>query len=201
MPLTCLSNFGRTPEMPLINCEINLILTWSANCVISEVNRAITFTITDTYQLQIIQNYCNNQNHDSDAQLTGININQNINRKTKWMFRLLNWSSFQGLNRLLVLPFQDNARRTRQTGYFPPKVEIKGYNVMIDEQNVFDQTLKTDLRTYDSIRKIKIGPVDDYATPCLLNYSYFKENYKLISIDLSKQQALDADPKKKNATN
>ena len=46
MPLKDLSNFGRTFEMPLISCEINLILTWSANGVISEADRAITFTIT-----------------------------------------------------------------------------------------------------------------------------------------------------------
>ena len=46
-----------------------------------------------------------------------------------------------------------------------------------------------------NIRKIATGKGDDYATGCLLDYSYFKENYKLIAIDLSKQQALDADPK------
>ena len=48
MPLKYLSNFWRTLEMPLINCEINLILTWSANCGISEGNRVSTFAITDT---------------------------------------------------------------------------------------------------------------------------------------------------------
>ena len=50
VPLKYLSNFYRTLEMPLINCEINLILTWSANCVISNAapNQATTSTITDT---------------------------------------------------------------------------------------------------------------------------------------------------------
>ena len=50
IPLKYLSNFWRALEMPLINCEINLILTWSANCVISSaaVNQATTFAITDT---------------------------------------------------------------------------------------------------------------------------------------------------------
>ena len=70
--------------MPLINCEINLILTWSLNCVISEDNIVTTFTITDTklyvpvvtFKLKILQNYCNNGNQDSNTQLTGININQ-----------------------------------------------------------------------------------------------------------------------------
>ena len=54
---------------------------------------------------------------------------------------------------------------------------------------------KNDLRTYDNIRKIATGQGDDYTTGCFLDYSYFKENYKLIAIDLSKQQNLDADPK------
>ena len=48
-------------------------------------------------------------------------------------------------------------------------------------------------KTYENIRKISIGEGDDYTTGCLLDYSYFKENYKLIAIDLSKQQELDAD--------
>ena len=50
-PLKYLSNFWRTLEMPLINCEINLILTWSTNCVIVSTNVAnqnATFEITDT---------------------------------------------------------------------------------------------------------------------------------------------------------
>ena len=50
-------------------------------------------------------------------------------------------------------------------------------------------------KTYENIRRIAIGQGDDYTTGCLLDYSYFKENYKLIAIDLSKQQALDADPR------
>ena len=50
LPLMYLSNFGGDLEMPLINCEVNLILTWSVNCVISNAaaNQAITFPVTDT---------------------------------------------------------------------------------------------------------------------------------------------------------
>ena len=51
-------------------------------------------------------------------------------------------------------------------------------------------------KTYENIRKIAAGKGDDYTTGCLLNYPYFKDNYKMIAIDLSKQQALDADPRK-----
>ena len=48
-------------------------------------------------------------------------------------------------------------------------------------------------KTYEKIRKIATGQGDDYTTGCLLDYSYFKDHYKMIEIDLSKQQALDAD--------
>ena len=48
VPLKYFSNFWRTPEIPLINREINLITTWSSNCVISEGNKVTTFAITET---------------------------------------------------------------------------------------------------------------------------------------------------------
>ena len=51
-------------------------------------------------------------------------------------------------------------------------------------------------KTYENIRKIATGKGDDYTTVCLLDYPYFKDNYKMIAIDLSKQQVLDADPRK-----
>ena len=49
--------------------------------------------------------------------------------------------------------------------------------------------------TYENITKITIVQLDDYTTGCLLDYTYFKKHYKMITIDLSKQQVLDADPK------
>ena len=64
---------------------------------------------------------------------------------------------------------------------------------MIDGKNFLDQTINSDLKTYENIRKIATGQGDDYTTGCLLDYSYFKENYKMIAIDLSKQQVLDVD--------
>ena len=66
---------------------------------------------------------------------------------------------------------------------------------MIDGKNFFDQPINSDLKTYENIRKIATGQGDDYTTGCLLDYSYFKENYRMIAIDLSKWQALDADPR------
>ena len=65
---------------------------------------------------------------------------------------------------------------------------------MIDGFFFFDQPVKSDKVTYKNIRKIATGQGDDYTTGCLLDYTYFKK-YKMIAVDLSKQQALDADPK------
>ena len=66
---------------------------------------------------------------------------------------------------------------------------------MIDGRNFFDQPINSMNKTYENITKIATGQGDDYINGCLLDYSYFKENYKMIAIDLSKQQALDADPR------
>ena len=63
------------------------------------------------------------------------------------------------------------------------------------EKNFFDQPINNMIKTYENIRKIIIGQGDNYITGCLLDYSYFKKYYKMIAIDLSKKQALDADPK------
>ena len=97
--------------------------------------------------------------------------------------------SFQGVNRLFVLSFENKDDRKVNTKYYLQTVEIKDYNVMIDGQNFFDQPVKT----YDSIRKIAIGQGDNYAAGCLLYYNYFNNYHKMIA-DLSKRQALDADP-------
>ena len=67
---------------------------------------------------------------------------------------------------------------------------------MIDGRNFFDQPINSMSKTYENIRKIATVKGDDYTTGCLLDYPYFKNNYKMIAIDLSKQQALDTDPGK-----
>ena len=61
---------------------------------------------------------------------------------------------------------------------------------MIDGKNIFDQPVKNDKIMYEKIRKVATGQGDDYTTGgCLLDYIYFKNYYKMIAIDLSKQQA------------
>ena len=66
---------------------------------------------------------------------------------------------------------------------------------MINGENFFDQPIKNNKVKYEIIRKIATGQGDDYTTGCLLDYPYFKNSYKMIAVNLSKQQSLDPDPR------
>ena len=66
---------------------------------------------------------------------------------------------------------------------------------MIDWRNSFDQPIRNNIKTYENSRKVVTGQKDYFTASCLLDYPYFNENYKLVAIYLSKQKALDADPK------
>ena len=87
----------------------------------------------------------------------------------------------------MVLSFKDEESQESYKQYYLPTVEIKDYIVIINRRNFFDHTIKNDLRTYDNIRKAATGQGDDYKTGCLLDYPYFKQYYKLIATDSSKQ--------------
>ena len=207
VPLKYLSNFWISLEMPLINCEINLILTWSVNCVISSAaaNQTTTFSITDTKFYVPVVTLSTEDNEKLLQQLkSGFKRTINWNKyhsKTKTLndpkpyLDFLFDPSFQGVNRLFVLPFNDLDDRTGHSRYYLPNAKVKDYNVTIDGKNLFDQPVKSYIRTYENIRKITTGQGDDYTTGCLLDYNFFKKNYKMIAIDLSKQQSLHADPK------
>ena len=66
---------------------------------------------------------------------------------------------------------------------------------MIDAKMFFDKPIENDKITNENIRKIATGQGDDCTTNCLLDYAYFRDYYKMVAIDLSTQQALDADPR------
>ena len=66
---------------------------------------------------------------------------------------------------------------------------------MIDGRNFYDQPINDLIKQYDEVRKVSTGQGDDYTTGCLLDYVYFKDNYRTIALYLSKQKALDADPR------
>ena len=91
--------------------------------------------------------------------------------------------SFQGVSRLFVLAFEDDTQRISHSGYYLPNVEIKNY-LMINGENLFDQPIKIDKVTYESITKICTCSGDDYSTGSLLDYPYFKDSYKMIAVDL-----------------
>ena len=82
--------------------------------------------------------------------------------------------SFQELNKLFALSFEDEAQRTSYKRYYLPTVEIKNYNIMIVGQKFFDKPVRNDLITYDSIQKIATSQADSYIYGCLLDYNYFK---------------------------
>ena len=98
---------------------------------------------------------------------------------------------FQGVNKLFILFLENEEDRKVHTGFYLRKVEIKEYNVINDGPNFFDQPVKSGIRTYDNTPKNAKGQGDDYTIGCLLESNY----YNIIAIDLSKQQALDSDPK------
>ena len=159
--------------MPLINCEVNLILTWSKNCVISSATGETKFTITETKLYVLAVTLSTQDNAKLLHQLKSgfkstINWNKyESNIKTFAQNRYLNYltnPSFQGVNRLFVLSFENENDRTSHSTYYLPKVEIKDYNVMIDSKNFFDQPINSMTEAYENIRKIAIGQEDNYAT-------------------------------------
>ena len=197
VPLRYLSNFWRTLEMPLINGEVELILTWSTDCfIISTVaNQNPTFTITETnlYVPVVILSTQDNAKLLPQLKL-GFKRTVSWNKylpKPELLAQNANLNhliepSFQGVNRLFVLAFENDDQRTSNKRYYIPNVEIKDYNVMIDGKNFFDQPIKDNKVTYENITKISTGQREDYTAGCLLDYTYFKNYYKMIAVALSK---------------
>ena len=155
-------------------------------------NQVPTFTTTDT-NLHVPFVFLSTQDNvkllkqlESDFKRT-INWNKYQSKKTsqtqnRYLHFLID-PSFQGVNRLFLLSFENENGRENYNRYYLPTVEMKDYNVMIDG------------RIYDNIRNIAPGQGDDYKTGFLLDYPQFKDQYKMIAIDSDKHQALDAHPK------
>ena len=204
VPLKYLSNFWRTLEMPWINFEVNVILTWSSACVITNSTGVGTFEITDTNLYVPVVSLSTKENAKLLQQLKSgfkriINWNKYLSKpellRRNPTLNYLIEPSFQGVNRLFFLAFENDTQRTSHSGYYLPSAEIKNYNIVINGENFFHQPIKNKKVTYDNIRKIARGYGDDYTTGCLLDYPFFIETYKLIAVDLSKQKSLDFDPK------
>ena len=211
VPLKYISNFFISLEMPLVNCKVDLELTWTKDCAIcnddAAANTVVSFKITDTELYVSIVALSTKDNSNLNKQLS-----EGFKRTVHWneyktipdsgataaadpYTKTLD-SSFQGVNRLFVLGFgrgDNDPKRNRYRRYYLPRAEITKYNVLIDGRNFYDQPINSQIRQYDEIRKIATGKADNYATGYLLDYKYFKEFYKLVAIDLPKQKELDAD--------
>ena len=180
-------------------------MTWSSTCVLiatNILNQNATFAITDTKLYVPVVTLSTQENTKFLQQLKSgskrvINWNKYLS-KPELLAQNSNLNhlvepSFQGVNRLFVLAFENDNHRTSDDRYYLPTVEIKDYNIMINGEKCSDQPIKNNKVTYENIRKIAIGQGDDYTTG--LDYPYFLDTYKMIAANLSKQQALDADPR------
>ena len=228
VPLKYVRSFVISLEMPLVNCKIDLELTWHKDCMISIANAAagqvVSFMITNTKLYLPVVTLSTKDNNNLTKQLNDgfkrtIYWNQYLSKpfpetphKKTGITRFVVDAAFQSLNRLFVLAFEDTRAdeaadapaprnlvanrviRDSYRKYYVTRVDITSYNVLIDGRNFYDQPINDSIRKYDEIRKIATGKGDNYATGRLLDFDYFKKNYQLIAVDLSKQRELDADP-------
>ena len=199
--------------MLLINYKIELSLNWIERCLLTVANTA-TFKITDAKLYVPIVTL----SAEDNAKLSKL-LSEGFKRSIYWNkykvikniveiaanneekpIRGLLDSSRKGLKRLFVLVFNNTTGNDQVSvdsykKYFLPRVKIENYNIEIDGSNFYDQPINDSIKQYDEIRKKSTGQGDDYTTGCLLDFAYFGKNYRLIAADLSKQKALDADPK------
>ena len=226
IPLKHLNNFWRSLNMPLINFEVELILTWSKNCVLIDkltrdadydANPAVykkdnpenaIFQITDTKLYVPVVTLSKENNIKLLEQLkTGFKRTikwnkyrsqmsiQNNDNNLNYLIDL----TFKNVNKLFVLSFErtEDHKDYRDSfiHYYVPKVQIKDFNVLIDGRSFFDFPVKNEEEAYEKI--IDRSNNNNYTTGNLLDFAYYKDNYKLIAIDLSKQTKIK-DPQQIN---
>ena len=214
IPLKYLGNFWKSLDIPLFNCEITLILSWYKEFVLvgrafrgptaaaaNRINSPTTakFEITDCkLYVPVVTLSDENDNKLLEQLKSGFRrsikwnkymsqlSNQNKNNNLNYLID----TTFSNVNRLFVLSFENEDDRTSYYKFYVPSVEIKDYNVLIDGNAFFELPIKNIEGTYEKI--IQITDHSSYYTRGnLLDYEYFKEHYKLIAIDLSKQIQLE----------
>ena len=210
IPLKYLGNFWRALSIPLISCEISLELKWNKNRVKTSLEQrdigggnrdnaptgatlaindcklyvpAVTLSKDD--EIKLLTNLKSGFKREIiwnkyRSQMTTEAINNNLN--------ILIDPTFPNVNKLFVLAYQTADDRQSFSQSYLPNVMVKGYNVIIDKLAFFDLPIKTEEEAYEKI--IDISRNNEYTTGNLLDYDYFKKYYKLIPIDLSKQQVL-----------
>ena len=210
IPLKYLSNFWRALNMPLISCEVSLELKWDKNCIITSQQIGINLDGGNTAALTgatLAINDCKlyipvvTLSKDDEIKLL-TSLKSGFTREIEWnkyrsqvsteainnKLNILIYPTFTNVNRLLVLAYQTADDRQSFSQFYLPRVMVKDFNVIIDKLAFFDLSIKTEEEAYEKI--IDISRNNEYATGNLLDYDYFKKYYKLIAIDLSKQQVL-----------
>ena len=218
LPLKYLSNFWRSLNIPFINCEVELILSWFKNCVITNkstrdanyVGNPIvheidnpenaTFQITDTKLYVPVVTL----SKENDMKLLE-QLKSGFKRTIKWnkyrsqmiiqpknnnLNHLID-PTFMNVNRLFVLSFPRNNNtdsRYSFSNYYVPKVRIIDFNVLIDGKSFFDLPVNNEEEAYEKIMDMNNN--NNYTAGNLLDFAYYKENYRLIAIYLSKQTKL-----------
>ena len=215
VPLKHLSNFWRHLDMPLINCEVELILTWLKNCVLidkstREANYGAdpnvceidnpenaTFKIADVKLFVPVVTL----SKENDIKLLE-QLKTGFKRTIKWnkyrsqmsihpQNNYLNYlidPTFTNVNRVFVLSLPRNNNtdsRYAFSNYYVPEVKVNDFNVLIGGKSFFDLSVKNDEEAYE-----KIIDNSGYSTGNLLDYAYYKKHYRLIATDLSKQTKL-----------
>ena len=211
-PLKYLGNFWRALNIPLISCEVSLELKWNKNCVITSLEErqvdagppvvrdnsptGATLAINDCkLYIPVVT-----LSKDDEIKLL-TNSKSGFKREIIWNkyrshmtmeainnLNILIDPTFTNVNRLFVLANQNVDDRQSYDEFYLPKVMIKDYNVIIDKLAFFDLPIKTEEEAHEKI--IDISRNNEYTTGNLLDYDYFKKYYKLIAIELSKQQVL-----------
>ena len=225
VPLKHLSNFWRHLDIPLINCEVELILTWFKNCALIDKSTREADYGADPNVYEI------NNPEDAAFKITDIKLFVPLVTLSKENFiklleqlktgfkRTIKWNkyrsqmsiqpqnnnlnylidlTFTNVNRLFVLSFPRNNNTDSRYSFsdcYVPKVKVHDFNVLTDGKSFFDLPVKNDEEAYEKI--IDMSNNSDYTTGNLLDYAYYKKHYKLIAIDLSKQTKLK-DPQQIN---
>ena len=213
IPLKYLGNFWRALNIPLISCEVSLELKWNKNCVITSLEERqvdagppIVRDNSPTGATLAINNYklyipVVTLSKDDEIKLL-TNLKSGFKREIIWNkyrsqmtteainnnLNILIDPTFTNVNRLFVLAYQNVDDRYSYDEFYLPNVMVRDYNVIIDKLAFFDVPIKTEEEAYEKI--IGISRNNEYTTGNLLDYDYFKKYYKLIAIDLSKQQVL-----------
>ena len=190
VPLKYLSNFWRTLDMPLINCEIFLTLTWPENFAItSKAYRRAVSAQGGNPAVTKINNLTNVVLKTTDCNLyvpvvtlSAENDNKLLDQLKAGFKRTIKWNkyrseisnqiannnlnylidpTFTNADRLFVLSFENEEDRTSFSKFYTPNVEIKDFNVLIDGKPFFESPVKNKEEAYETI--IKMSKNNDYT--------------------------------------